>query len=145
MSRRWVVEWRVTVRSRLEGLREVTLTRFANTAEGAKTAACQALVEAVDGEVRITIESVVRSLRRSALVADEHSIAEWAANQTILPARFWRSRWLERDRVTHARTLVSQDFQDAARRCVHARLLDDEAAAALLDVIDAALDAHAGS
>lgn len=43
------------------------------------------------------------------------------------------------------RTLVGIDFDEAVRRCVHARLLDDPGALALLAAIDAALDAHAAT
>ncbi len=142
-ARIWVVEWRVSVRSRLEGTREVVLARFARTAGGASATAREAVGHAVDGEVRIRIDSGMRTMRRPAIVADAKAVAMWDADATDLPARFWRSRWVEADRAANARTLIGIDFEDAARRCVHARLLDDEGAAALIAAIDAALDAHA--
>lgn len=138
-----MVEWRITVRSRLEGPRDVVLADFARTAVGAFASARRAVCTAVDGEVRIRIDSADRAQRRPAIVAEANAIAGWDATVTDLPARFWRSRWMEADRIANARTLVGIDFEDAARRCVHARLIDEAGAATLLAAIDAALDAHA--
>lgn len=140
-GRRWVIEWRVPVRSRLEGVRAVVLVRFARSAVGAGVAARDAADEAIDGEVRIGIESDDRAQRRPAIITNKASIAAWDAGQATLPARYWKSQWAEMDRTANARTLVGMDFDDAVRRCVHARLLDDGEAAALLATIDAALDA----
>ena len=137
-ERRWIVEWRVGVRSRLEGDRDVTLVQFARTADGARRAADRVIDAAVDGEVRLRIESGNRKLRRSRVITDRHGLKRWDATAP-LPSRLWGSRWAEAERNAHARTLVGIDFEEATRRAVHARLIDDAGAAALLDAIEAAL------
>jgi hypothetical protein len=141
---RWVIEWRASVRSRLEGVRPVVLVQFARSAEGACSAAQQVVDEAIDGEIRISIESQDRAQRRHAVIADKSSVMRWDWGQSTLPARYWKSKWAEAERAANIRTIVGMDFDEAVRRCVHARLLDDTAGAALLATIDAALDAYAG-
>lgn len=142
---KWVVEWRVQVRSRLEGVREIVLVQFARSARGANSAARQVLDEAIDAEVRVGIESPDRAQRRPAVIANEASVLAWDPDREAMPARFWASKWAQKDRDDNIRILVGMDFDEAVRRCVHARLLDDNGAFALLASIEAALDAHAAS
>jgi hypothetical protein len=137
-ERRWIVEWRVRVRSRLEGDRDVTLVQFARSADGARRAADHVIDSAIDGEVRLRIESGNRTLRRPPIITDRHGLKRWDATAP-LPSRLWESRWAEAERNAYARTLVGIDFEEATRRAVHARLIDDAGAAALLDAIEAAL------
>lgn len=142
---RWVIEWRVQARSRLEGVRAVVLVRFARSAQGASKAARQIVEEAIDGEVRIGIEGTDRAQRRPAVIANAASIVGWDPDQANLPARYWKSQWADTDRAANIRTLVSMDFDEAVRRCLHAKLLDNNGATALLAAIESALDAHAAT
>lgn len=142
-ERRWVVEWRMRVRTRLEGPREVTLVAYARTAAGAKAIAMDVQTRAVDHETRLRIDGSGRSDRRPPIVADPNAIDGWNTDTAPLPERFWRSRWVEAERSAHARTLIGVDFEEAARRAVHARLIDDGGAATLLDAVEQAFEAYA--
>ena len=139
-SRRYVVEWRVMVTTRLDGRRPLTLSAMARTADAARDAATAAAPAALEGEVRVSVSSADRAVRRSAVHCDAAELERWDPSAEAMPASMRGSRWAAAVARDGARAAFGSLLREAASLARAAKLLDRATAARLVDAGEEALE-----